>query len=63
VARISPSLTVVAPEALEMGRRAAELLVERMDMPSMDQPLTVNIPATLIVRESTAVPLSAERSD
>jgi DNA-binding LacI/PurR family transcriptional regulator len=61
VARIVPALTVVAPQAREMGQKAAELLVERMDVPGKDRPLTLRIPATLIVRDSTTVPPLAER--
>jgi LacI family transcriptional regulator len=56
VARVAPPLTVVAPQGDEMGRTAAELLIERMKSPRADIVDPLRIPAKLIVRASTAAP-------
>jgi DNA-binding LacI/PurR family transcriptional regulator len=56
VARVAPPLTVVAPQGEEMGRRAAELLVDRMNSVRSEMPATPRVPAKLIVRASTGAP-------
>jgi len=56
VARVAPPLTVVTPQGREMGRRAAEILVDRMKSPRPETPATPRVPSKLIVRASTAAP-------
>ncbi len=50
-ALLKPSLTVVAQSTAQIGERAAALLLERMEQPSLDARTEV-LPTTLIVRQS-----------
>ena len=47
----NPSLTVVAQSTVQIGQRAAALLLERMEQPTLDARTEV-LPTSLIVRES-----------
>lgn len=63
--QLYPPLTTVHQPAMEMGRRAAEFLFERMETPDAD-PLQELIPMHLVVRQSTvpsAGPGPISRSD
>lgn len=48
-----PPITVIARDTVEMGRRAAELLLRRTRSREDDGPSTVLLPTTLLVRAST----------
>jgi LacI family transcriptional regulator len=50
-----PGITAVAQPTLEMGRRAAQLLVQRLDEPERE-PAVESLRPSLIVRASTASP-------
>jgi len=50
---VDPELTVVAQPAFEMGRRAAKLLLARLDDPGR-APTAETLQPTLVVRGSTA---------
>ncbi len=52
-----PFLTVVAQPALEMGRRAVELLVERIQHPGRHRVQDVVFPTELVIRKSSGGPL------
>jgi LacI family transcriptional regulator, galactose operon repressor len=54
-ALLKPSLTVVAQSTAQIGERAAALLLERMEQPTLDARTEV-LPTTLIVRESGGAP-------
>ena len=54
-ALLKPSLTVVAQLTAQIGERAAALLLERMEQPTLDARVEV-LPTTLIVRESGGAP-------
>ena len=56
-----PPLTVVSIPSAEMGRRAAEMLLERIERPAEFEAKDVTLPETLVVRESTAPPPAAEQ--
>jgi LacI family transcriptional regulator len=56
MAMVDPAITVVAQPSLEMGRRAAQLLLRRVADPGCPPALEILEP-TLIVRGSTAPPL------
>lgn len=49
---LRPSLTTVAQPTYELGRRAAQLLIEEAKFPQMD-PVSISLPTELIVRESS----------
>lgn len=49
---VKPSLTVAAQPAYEMGRRAAELMLNRLHAPSLDY-LHVTLPVEIITRSSS----------
>ena len=49
---VSPAITVVAPPTEELGRRAAELLLRRLDDPARE-PRVEQLEPTLVVRGST----------
>jgi LacI family transcriptional regulator len=55
MAMVDPGITVVAQPSLEMGRRAAQLLLRRAEDPSCPPALEILEPA-LVVRGSTAPP-------
>ena len=55
---VSPAITVVAQPALEMGRRAAALLLRRLADPL--QPAIERLQPTLVVRGSTGPPKSLQ---
>jgi DNA-binding LacI/PurR family transcriptional regulator len=54
----TPAMTTVALPAAEAGRRAAELLLERLSLDPRDRPESrrIVLPETLVVRGSTAAP-------
>jgi LacI family transcriptional regulator len=56
--RVRPALTTVQLPKREMGVHAARLLIERIDDPSEPDGRLILLPCPLIVRESTAPPLS-----
>lgn len=58
--QLYPPLTTVHMPALEMGRRAAEFLFERMESPDLD-PIQELMPMHLVVRESTASGIEHQR--
>jgi DNA-binding LacI/PurR family transcriptional regulator len=49
----TPSVTTVVQPAYDIGFRAAQILVERIENGSAGAPFTVRLPATLRVRESS----------
>ncbi len=49
----TPSITTVVQPAYDIGLRAAEILLERIENGSADGAFTVRLPATLRVRESS----------
>ena len=57
----SPPLSVIGFDTAEMGRRAAELLIEQIESPSQERPDNVVIPHKLTIRSTTAPPF--ERKD
>jgi LacI family transcriptional regulator len=59
--QLYPPLTTVHMPALEMGRRAAEFLFERMESPDLD-PMQELMPTHLVVRESTMLGIEPHRS-
>jgi LacI family transcriptional regulator len=54
-----PFLTVVSQPAYEIGKQAAELMLERLAGKAPAEPRTIVLPSELITRRSTA-PLSGE---
>jgi LacI family transcriptional regulator len=57
-AAMEPPLTTMRQKPGEIGHLAAKLIIDRIDdaMPENDSPLTVKVPADLILRASTAQP-------
>lgn len=56
-ADLTPPLTTVRQRPVEIGRRAARLVLDRLDQTDLaDGPTTIRIPADLIERSSTAAP-------
>jgi len=55
---VSPPLTTVRIQHREMGRQAAQLLLERLASPEQ-RPVRVTLAPELVVRESTAAPRTA----
>ena len=53
---ILPFLTVIAQPAYEIGKRAAEMMLERLVSEEPIEPRTIVLPSTLIVRRSSAPP-------
>jgi DNA-binding LacI/PurR family transcriptional regulator len=51
---VTPPLTTVSKPKYEIGRQAAELLLERIKGTSKGGPLKVALPCTLVIRGSTA---------
>jgi DNA-binding LacI/PurR family transcriptional regulator len=49
----TPSITTVVQPAYDIGFRAAQILLERVENGSAEGPFTVRLPATLRVRESS----------
>jgi LacI family repressor for deo operon, udp, cdd, tsx, nupC, and nupG len=58
VALLPPPVTAVAVSGREMGRRGAELLLNRLISPARDDQTTreIRVPEDLVVRASTAPP-------
>lgn len=56
-AHLSPPLTTVSVPSELLGRRLAEMLLARIEDPALP-PEEIRLPATLVVRGSTAPPLS-----
>ena len=54
---VDPPVTAVAQPAFEIGARAAERLLERVERGRELQPETIRLPTRLIVRASTAPPV------
>jgi LacI family transcriptional regulator len=60
-AKLHPPLTTMRQYPREIGRRAAQVLLDRLDGNAADRaPATTRVPADLIVRKSTASPASSE---
>ncbi len=57
----SPSITTVVQPAYDIGHRAAELLLDRINGESIEEPITVRLPAHLEVRESSARAVAKRR--
>lgn len=57
-AKMSPPLTTMRQKAHEIGRLAANLIMDRIDglLSNEDVPTTIKVEADLIVRQSTAAP-------
>ncbi|MGA3056927.1 MAG: LacI family DNA-binding transcriptional regulator [Candidatus Limnocylindrales bacterium] len=55
---IMPFLTVIAQPAYEIGRLAAEMMLERLASEEPIEPRTIVLPSSLIVRRSSAPPRS-----
>jgi LacI family transcriptional regulator len=53
---LDPFMTVVSQPAYEIGRQAAELMLERLAGDAPDEPRTIVLPSELIPRRSTAPP-------
>ena len=62
VADLIPPLTTVALPGREMAVRAVEMLLRQLEEPQR-RPETVVLDETLIVRESTAPPISAQSGE
>ena len=51
---VTPALTVIVQQSGAVGRRAVELLLERLDRPQLERPPVLEIvPTSLLVRDST----------
>jgi LacI family transcriptional regulator len=59
---LDPFLTVAAQPAYEMGRRGAELLLERLENGAAGESQEIVLPTELIVRRSTGAPAGAVQS-
>lgn len=59
----APFLTVVAQPAYLLGKTATEILLQRVNSPSDNHTQEITLPATLIVRTSTASPKRLEIRD
>ncbi len=53
---LDPFLTVAAQPAYEMGKRAAELLLDRLDSHGSGEPQDIQLPNEIVVRRSSAPP-------
>ena len=53
---LDPFLTVAAQPAYEMGKRAAELLIDRLQGAGPDEPQDIQLPSEIIVRGSSGPP-------
>ena len=58
---MDPPLTTMRQKPYEIGRLAAELIMDRIvgEMADDDEPTTIKVDAELIVRKSTAPPPTA----
>jgi DNA-binding LacI/PurR family transcriptional regulator len=56
-------MTVVSQPAYEIGRQAAELMLERLAGHSPAEPRTIVLPSELIIRRSTAPPSNEPASE
>ncbi len=54
---LDPFLTVVAQPAYDMGKRAAEVLLDRLAGLGPDEPQDIQLPNEIIVRRSSAAPV------
>jgi LacI family repressor for deo operon, udp, cdd, tsx, nupC, and nupG len=60
-ATLRPALTTMRQRPREIGRRAAQLILDRLDGDMQDSPpMTIKVGADLIVRKSTARPAPKE---
>jgi LacI family transcriptional regulator len=50
---VTPSLTTITQFQQDIGRRAAEMLFERLNGSETSAPRSIEMPFSLIVREST----------
>jgi LacI family transcriptional regulator len=60
---LDPFMTVVSQPAYEIGRQAAELMLERLAGHSPAEPRTIVLPSELIIRRSTAPPSNEPASE
>ena len=51
----TPAVTTVVQPAYEIGFRAAEILLQRIELPAADPPMAIRLPATLKIRESSGM--------
>lgn len=59
-----PGITSVVQPTFDMGYRAVEVLLRRIEKNTADKPLEkVRLPATLVVRDSSVTPLSGSSPD
>jgi len=55
-----PAVTTVVQPAYDIGYRAAEILLKRIEKREMDEePVTIRLPATLKIRDSSRLPYGA----
>jgi LacI family transcriptional regulator len=60
---LDPFLTVATQPAYEMGQRAAELLLDRLDGRGASEPVDIQLPSEIVVRRSCAPPPARASED
>lgn len=58
---VHPAMTTIDQHAEEMGRRSAELLVQRLEDRSPERPIRISVDPTLVVRGSVACARTTRR--
>jgi DNA-binding LacI/PurR family transcriptional regulator len=59
----NPTLTTISPDKASIGRRAVAALIGRLDGSRDDEPEEVQVPSTLVTRESTLGRLTASAKE